>query len=329
MLNAAIVGLGRWGRHLVESLHGSERIRFVAGVEPARERAEPFARQHGITLLDDYAGVLADRSIDAVVIAHTNSLHVEYTVRAARAGKHVFVEKPLALSAAHALEAVHACREANVMLQVGFTWRFHPALLALGQWIDRGMLGTLLHVEGNYSGPSGYRHPPGYWRLSRAENPAGGMAARGIHIVDAMIRTCGRIESAYALSRRRVLDAEIDDTTSMLFEFADGMTGTLTTLMATAEQWRLQVFGAKGWARMECIEHLPQSTFATCGIDGDHTLVSYVAPNTERAELEAFAAAVRAAPYPTAAVDDAVHGLAVWEAISSSAGSGRRVAVGG
>lgn len=329
MIDAAIIGLGRWGRHLVQSVQGSsETIRFVAAVQPQRDKALEFAQQHDLELFDDYSRVLGDGRIDAVVLAHTNSLHVEYAVRAAQSGKHVFCEKPLALTAGNALEAVEACRKANVMLAVGFTWRFHPALQDLKQAIDSGKLGTILHVEGNYSGPSGYRHPPGYWRLSKAENPAGGMSARGIHVVDAMIHTCGRIQSVYARSKRRVLDAEIDDTTAMLFDFESGMTGSLATMMATAELWRLHVFGSKGWAKMECIEHIPASSLATCSVDGAHTVVNYVAVNTEKPELEAFAEAVTQRRYPAQPVDDAVHGISVWEAVCESSGTGQAVAIG-
>src|SRR6185503_9884096 len=106
----------------------SDAIRFTAGVEPQRDAALEFARLYDLELHDDYSSVLGDDRIDAVVIANTNSLHVEYTIRAAEAGKHVFCEKPLALTAAHALQAVDACKKADVMLAIGFTWRFHPAL---------------------------------------------------------------------------------------------------------------------------------------------------------------------------------------------------------
>lgn len=327
LINAAIIGLGLWGRHLVESIHGSDSIRFIAALEPQRDQALDFAHRHDLELTDDYASVLADRRIDAVVIAHTNSLHVEYTIRAAQLGKHVFCEKPLALNTADALQAVDACKKAGVTLAIGFTWRFHPALMDLKHLVDSGNLGDLMHVEGNYSGPSGYRRPPGHWRLSRAENPGGGMAARGIHIVDAMIHTCGRIQSVYGRSQRRVLDAEIDDTTAVLLDFRNGMTGSLATIMATAEIWRLHVFGSAGWAKMECIEHIPTSTLTTCNVDGEQTVVNYVAPRTEKAELEAFAEAITQRRFPIVPVEHAVHGIGVWEAICESAASGKAVIV--
>lgn len=328
MIDAAIVGLGFWGRQLVRAVHGrSDSIRFTAAIERRLNETVPFAEQHGLTLHEDYAQVLGDSAITAIVIANTNSLHAEYAIRAARAGKHVFVEKPMALTAAAARDMIEACKRANVVLTVGFNWRFHPASIELKRLVDSGALGTILHVEGNYSGPSGYRRPPGHWRLSRSENPAGGMAARGIHVMDAMIHICGRIKSVYARSHRRVLNAEMDDTTAVMFEFHQGMTGQLATMMATAELWRLHVFGSQGWAKMECVEHLQLFTLAKCRVDGELDVVSYPASNIEKSELEAFAAAVTNRRGETAAVDDALHGIGVWEAIYESSCASTAVAV--
>jgi predicted dehydrogenase len=116
MIEAAIVGLGFWGRQLVQAVQGrSETIRFAAAVEPRSNEMLPFAEQYALRLRD-YAQVLADPAIDAIVIANTNSLHAEYAIRAAQAGKHVFVEKPMALTAADARATVEACRRANVAL---------------------------------------------------------------------------------------------------------------------------------------------------------------------------------------------------------------------
>ncbi len=328
MINAAIVGLGLWGCHLVRSVHdASERIRFTRAAERRSSDTAAFAARHALRL-GDYDEILTDPTVDAIVIANTNSLHGEYARRAAHAGKHVFVEKPMALNARDARATVEACRRAGVVLTVGFNWRFHPASIELKRLADTSALGTILHVEGNYSGPSGYRRPPGHWRLSQAENPAGGVAARGIHVIDAMIHMCGRIGSVYARSHRRVLDAELDDTTSALFEFGAGMTGQLATMLATAEFWRLHVFGATGWAKMECAEHLPLSTLTTCSVDRELRVVTYPASSIEKSELEAFAASIEGRNSAAAAVDDAVHGIEVWEAIQTSVAAGTVAVVG-
>src|SRR5204862_3578633 len=166
---------------------------------------------------------------------------------------------------------------------------------------DGGRLGKLLHSEGNFCGPSVYRFGREHWRQSREEGPAGGMTGRGVHLVDAMICLSGRIESVYAQSSRAVRDFGLDDTTSMLFRFQSGATGYLGTVIATAETWRLQVFGASGWAEVGDVEHLTTWQMNVCFFDPANLSVkqkpkvmTFDPISTERAELEHSARAVQA-----------------------------------
>ena len=102
MIRAAIVGLGRWGRNLVSAAKGSDKIRFVAGLVRDREKAFEFAHQHGLALFTGWNSLLLEKDVDAVVLATPHSLHAEQIVAAAKAGKHVFCEKPFALTRADA-----------------------------------------------------------------------------------------------------------------------------------------------------------------------------------------------------------------------------------
>jgi predicted dehydrogenase len=333
MINAAIVGLGRWGQRLVDSVHGtSEAIRFVAGATRTVARADAYARERGFPLYDTYDQVLADPRVEAVVLATPHTQHAEQVIAAARAGKHVFTEKPFALTATSANAAVRACARAGVTLAVGFNWRFQPALQTLKRMLEEGTLGTLLHLEGNFCGPSIYRFPPTHWRQAREEGPGGGMTGRGVHVVDAFLYLAGRVESVYAQSVRRVLDAGLDDTTSMLFRFRGGATAYLGTVIATAETWRMQVFGSKGWVELGDVEHLHTWPMKICRFDPSDLHVhprpdvqTFPSVSTERAELEHFAAAALARRPLATADGDEVHGVAVFEAILQSAALGRSV----
>ena len=102
MINAAIVGLGRWGQTLVSSVADSGSIRFTRGVTRTVSKAEAFCAERGMTLGDDYSVALADPDIDAVVLATPHSLHLEQMLAAAEAGKHVFCEKPFTMTKADA-----------------------------------------------------------------------------------------------------------------------------------------------------------------------------------------------------------------------------------
>jgi predicted dehydrogenase len=337
MIRAAIIGLGRWGQNLVDSVQGkSDAIRFVAGMVRNPAKAQAYAREKGFPLHDSYEKVLADPGVDAVVLATPHTLHAGQIVAAAKARKHVFTEKPLALTMKDAKAALRACGKARVTLGVGYNWRFQPALQEIRRMLDDGRLGKLLHVEGNFCGPSAYRFPEGHWRQAREEGPAGGMTGRGVHVVDAFLYLAGRVESVHALSARQVHDYGIDDTTSMLFRFKNGASGYLGTVIATAETWRMQVFGSKGWVEVGDVEHLATWKMKTCFVDPKNLMVHHKPQvtrfdtvSTERAELENFARAAEARRPLAVAGGDEEHGVAVFEAVLKSAKTRRTARVAG
>jgi predicted dehydrogenase len=329
MINAAIVGLGSWGRNLVDHVQGmSPKIRFVAGCTRTVDKAREFAEQKGFAVTSDYAALLADPAIDAVVLATPHSAHAEQVTQAAKAGKHVYCEKPFTLSRASTEAALKACADAKVTLMVGYNWRFQPALQEVKRMIEDGRLGKVLHMEGNFNGPSVYRYAKEHWRPSRDEGPAGGMTGRGCHVVDAMIYLGGHIDSVYAMSKRLVLDYGLDDTTSMLFTFKGGSTGYLATVIATAECWRMQIFGAKGWAEMGSVPHLTTWTLRRSYVNQPMEIVEFPGLSTERAELEAFADAVAAGKALVNDRADVLNNADVLDAIVRSSESGSRVGIG-
>ena len=326
MINAAIVGLGGWGRNLVNHVQGkSAKIRFVAACVRSVDKASAYGAEKGFPVSSDYAAILADRNIDAVVLATPHRVHAEQVMQAARAGKHVFCEKPFTLSRASAEQAIQACADRKVTLMVGYNWRYQPALQEVIRMIGDGRLGRVLHVEGNFNGPSVYRYAKDHWRPSREECPAGGMTGRGCHVVDAMISVAGHIDSVYAMSKRLVLESGLDDTTSMLFTFKSGASGYLGTVIATPECWRLQVFGSKGWAEMGSVPHLTTWTLRRCYLEQPMEVVEFPGLSTERAELEAFADAINAGKPLGNDASDLLNNSAVLDAIVRSVESARRV----
>ena len=335
MIRAAIVGLGTWGQNLVDSVQNkSNLVRFTAGATRTPAKAAEFAKKQGIAMAESYEHVLADPLVDAVVLATPHSQHSAQIIAAAKAGKSVFTEKPLGLSKADTDAAVRACAEHKVTLAVGYNWRFQPALQEIQRMLEDGRLGKLLHIEGNFCGPSVYRFPKGHWRHDRDEAPGGGMTGRGVHVVDAMIFLGGHLESVVAQSSRRALDYGVDDTTSMLFNFKGGATGYLGTVIATAETWRMQVFGSNGWAEVGDVEHLTTWDLRFSLIDRENLMVKkapqvmrFPQTSTERAELEHFARAVEAGNPLALPGGDAVHNVAVLEAILRSAQDGSRQGV--
>ena len=325
MLNAAIVGLGRWGQRLVDSVFTppSKAIRFTHGVARTPDKVRDFCANRGLSLYGELGRALAEPAVGAVVLATPHSQHADQVIAAAKAGRHVFVEKPFTLDAASARAAAKACRDAGVILAFGHNRRFLPAMSEMKRLVASGALGEILHIEGNFSGNFGLGYQPGIWRATPAESPAGGMTAMGIHIIDAFIGLAGRIRSLRCESHRKVLAVDLDDTTSMLARFESGATGYVSTLLATGRIVRVQVFGTRGWLHL-----LDHHILDICDIGGDVRRMEFPKVDIERLELEAFAEAIAGkAKYPVS-MEEAIHGVAVMEAaIRSAANHGERQSV--
>jgi predicted dehydrogenase len=308
---------------LVDSVQGKNDspIRFVAGCTGTPDKARDYAAEKGIRLLGGYDEILADPAVRAVVLATPHGQHAEQVIAAAEAGKHVFVEKPFTLAKADAEAAVAACRKAGVVMALGHNRRFLPAVATMKDMLAAGAIGTLLHVEGHFSGPGAASYKPGMWRADREESPLGGMGGMGIHMVDMIVNIAGRFREVTVKSHARV-SPTIDDTTAMLGLLDSGATVGFATLSLSARYWRVALFGSQGLLELNGHERL---TFTP--VEGEGWTKEFPKTDIEAAELAAFAAAVRgAAPYPLP-VEDAIHGVAVFEAMIGAAASGSSYAV--
>src|SRR5262245_60625003 len=150
VIKTGIVGLGWWGRTIAATLAESRHIRLVAAADVHPDAAK-IAGSHDLTFTTDVGQLLASPQIDAVILCTPHTLHCDQIVRAAAAGKHVFCEKPLALTRADAVRAIEACNTARVVLAIGHERRFEPPAVDLRRHIEAGELGTLLQIEANFS----------------------------------------------------------------------------------------------------------------------------------------------------------------------------------
>ena len=336
MINAAIVGLGWWGKTLVEAVQqDSKEIRFVAGTTRTKTpEVQAFADAQKFTLVDNYEALLANLKVDAVVLATPHSMHAQQVIAAAAAKKHVFCEKPFALTKESAEQAVSAMKNAGVTLGLGYNRRFHPEMVKLRSRIRAGELGTILHVEATMTFPNALLLKPDAWRANPHETPCGGLTPMGVHAIDGMIDLCGPIDQVFAQSFRRAVPVEADDTTSILFRMKEGMSGYLGTMTATGPGFSFQVFGSKGWVRLEGMTHVAGASseerrtrlFGTCKfqpIKGPAETWEAERLDVTRASLEAFAQAASGGPAYPITTEDMIHGVAVTEAIVRSASSSK------
>ncbi|HUF74247.1 MAG TPA: Gfo/Idh/MocA family oxidoreductase [Gammaproteobacteria bacterium] len=336
MINAGIVGLGWWGKTLVEAVSGqSEKIRFVAGAtEDVTGETHAFVAQHEIELLESFDAMLASPKVDAVVLATPNSMHVDQVVAAAANGKHVFCEKPLALTKAGAERAVEATTKAGVALAVDYNRRLHPEMTRLRERIDSGDLGVILHVESTMTFPNALMLKPDAWRANRDETPCGGLAPLGVHAVDGMIDLCGPIDEVYCQSFHRAVAIDADDTTSILFRMKEGMSGYLGTMTATGGGFNFQVYGSKGFVKLEGMTHIAGAPseerrtklFGRCTfqpLKGAPEIWEAATLDIVKATLEDFGTAASGGKPFMIPTDEMIHGAAVTEAIVKSAASHR------
>jgi predicted dehydrogenase len=316
MIDTAIVGLGRWGRHLVEAASNHPRLKITRAVEPDVKSAQEFCERHQLDLASDLDAVLADRAIDAVLLATPHSLHPAQVVACAKAGKQVFCEKPLALTRDDAARMFAACRDAGVVLAVGHNRRFWPSIRALRETLASGQLGTILHVEGHNSNENSQAITSG-WRLSAEESPGGGLTGAGLHVLDAFVSMVGPVERVYAKLHSRASGPPPIDSAVVMLDFVNGVTGTLATVRTTPFYWRVHLFGTKGSA-----EVLDEATMILRKSGDAPRRLTYPAIDVLRAELDAFADAIddkRPFPVPQA---DVLATLSAFEAALASMKSG-------
>jgi predicted dehydrogenase len=330
-MRVAIVGLGWWGQTLVNSAHG-KGVDFVLGTSRTKnQKAQEFCAGKNIKLVDDYAAILADKSIEGVVLATPHSQHGDQVRQAAAAGKHVFIEKPFTLTAADAASAIDAMKKAGKVLAVGFNRRFHPSMAALRERYKDGRLGELVCVIGEQTGFAAYAKagPQDTWRATSDEAPAGSMTGIGIHTLDSMIGLFGKVTEVHCIATRRSAP-QIDDTTSILLKFANGATGMIMTCLATAVTYRFAVYGSKGLVEITkpTLDDFKFSPIPENVGGGKPEAISTPGFNTVEAELKAFAEAAKGGkPYPIP-LDEIMHGVQAFEAVVKSSKSGKPEKVG-
>ena len=339
MLRAAIVGLGWWGETLVDAVRDSAAVRFTAASTRSRsERDQAFCRDRGLKLADSFEALLQDREIDALVLATPPLGHLDQVVAAAKAGKHVFCEKPFMMNKAEAEAAVAAVEAAGVTLGLGYNRRFHPSWIDLKRRVRSGELGTILHMECAMSGPNALSMSQEAWRAQADQAPCGGLFPMGVHGIDGFIDMAGPVGQAFCQSLHRAAPVENDDTTSILFKMAAGMSAYLVTMTATVGSFRFQVYGSKAMAMLGGATHVAgqSSHQRRAGLFGSYMIqpvkgetewVEVPAFDVNAAELEAFAAAAAGgAPYPIPHAE-MIQGVAATDAVIASARSGQPEAV--
>ncbi len=334
MVRAAIIGLGRWGRSLVNSVQGkSDAIRFVRAHTRTPASAEAFCREKNIPLAGSFDEILADPNIDAVVLATPHTQHEMQVRQAAAAKKHIHVEKPITLDFRSAQAVIGAAQKAGVVLAVGFCRRFHPSVAEVRNRLSDGRLGNVMSMVAQHTTSTGQFIPPDNWRATPEEAPGGALTAVGVHSLDHMIEFAGRVRDVHCLTARYI-PGPSDDTTTVMLRFESGATGLVFCSVATATNFSFTLYGSKGLAEiskpnLQSFRFVPTSEVAPTGPVSapPDQIAEHPTFDMLNAEMAAFAHAIHErAPYPVP-INDVLHGMAVFDAVIESAKTNKIIAV--
>lgn len=328
MLNVAIIGFGWWGRHILTRLKGHSSMHVALVVEPNTALHDDI-RAMGAQVAPSYDIALSDPHVRAVILTTPHMLHEEQVLAAAAAGKHVFCEKPLGMTAASARRSVNACRGAGVVLGIGHEQRFDPAMQRLKALVAAGELGTIMHAEAAFSHNKLTGVPPGGWRTSKELSPGAGMTGMGIHLTDLLIWLFGPVSTVQAQVRDRTLGWPTGDMVVAQLGFRAGNTAHFQAILNTPHFMRFAVFGSEGWAEARYASHPDtpggeiQWSYCRKGDVPRHEVLEWT--DAVVANLTAFADAVlRGTPYPWTDAE-LIGNIAVYEAIVQSSDRGETV----
>ena len=330
-VRVAMIGLGWWGRKMTAVLQKARSdIEIVCAAEP-NPAGDAFAAESGFKCYRDDREALAHPGVEAVVLATPHSLHADQIARAVAAGKHIFCEKPLALTKEGAGIAVNACRSKGLVLGMGHERRFEPPVAAMLDAARSGELGRILQIEANFSHDKFLSLDSGNWRLNAAEAPVAGMTATGIHLTDLSVALMGEARDVRVACENLGSDFPQGDTMSAHIRFRNGGTAYVSATLVMPFISRFAVYGTKGWIDIRDKAHVesPAGWVVTSARTGTPITVEEVPPaEPVKDNLVAFARAIRGAePYPITG-DDLIRNIAVLEAIIASAASGQIETVG-
>ncbi len=322
MIDAAVIGLGRWGKNIVESVQGkSQRLRFIRGVSKEPELVRDFAAAKGFELTTEFEAAVVDPRVQAVFLATPHSLHVEQISAVAKAGKPVWCEKPLALTRSEAERAIAACAKAGVPFGLGNNKRCFSSMHELKRVVADGVIGEVLHVEGNFTNEHSTRVKGG-WRDDPRESPGGGMTGAGLHVIDALINLAGPIAAVDAKVFAQKPPPDPRDAAAAMVQFASGATGLLATVRAAPMYWRIMAFGSKGWA-----EARDETTLTVARIGEAPVTETFAPVDSLGVLLEAFAETIETGkPFPVSTAD-MLDVVGAFEAIIRSMAEGEPVSV--
>lgn len=323
-LRVASIGMGWWSDVLADAIKRSGKLEIVACYSRSEQKREAFATKYACRASANYEAILADTEVEAIINTTPNDTHLETTRAAADAGKHVFLDKPIANTVSDGRKITEICRKASVVLALGYQRRRESQFRWIKRQINDGVFGKLVNAEANISRDRLGKIDLSSWRYQAAGMPGGVMLQIGIHYTDVLEYLIGPIKAVSGQFMQLVLPGDNPDVASLMLEHENGALSTLNASYASASEFYLMnIYGKDATAYYDMHGGLRMLKRG----DERPVNVPFANQDTFVEELEEFAAAVRGGGRPEVGGEYATTSLAVVRAGILSAREGRRIEV--
>jgi len=251
-VKVAIVGLGRWAKVLTRACAKSDKLRIVAGHSRSAETRAAFEKETGVPAAPDMKSLLTNAEIKGVILTVPNEQHLPMAEQVARAGKHVYTEKPIAQTLEDGLKIAALEKQYAITVTVGHSARLMAGIRMIRKRIDAGELGRVAFMEANFSNERALELTPQTWRWYKDRAPGGPLSQLAIHQFDVLHYLGGEIAEVSSMaSKLSPVGAEVDDQSMTTLKFADGKMGYVGSCWTSPGIFSVRVFGSKGLMHYE------------------------------------------------------------------------------
>ena len=319
-MKVACIGMGWWSDVLADAIKRSGKLEIVSCFSRSESKRLAFSKKYGCKAAPSYESILEDKNVQGIINTTPNPVHLDTTLAAAAARKHVFLDKPIANTIPDARTITEACRQAKVVLALGYQRRRESHF----RWIKQRIsdFGKLVNAEANISRDRLGQIDLGSWRYTAEGMPGGVMLQIGIHYTDVLEYLLGPVAAVSGRFVRLVLPGDNPDVASLILEHENGAQSTLNASYASASEYYLMnIYGKQATALYDL--HQGLRILKRGNAKADAVNVAKNDPIVE--ELEEFAAAVRGEAEPEMDGERSTRSLAVILAGIKSAKEGRRV----
>ncbi|AIZ64887.1 glucose-fructose oxidoreductase [Hymenobacter sp. DG25B] len=333
----AIVGLGKFAtQQMMPAFKECKHARITALVSGTPDKAKKLARQYGVEAKNVYSyenfdSIKDNPEVDVVYIVLPVGLHAEYTIRAAKAGKHVLTEKPMATSPEDCQKMIDACQEGGKKLMVAYRAQYEPFNLDAIARIRKGELGKLLQITADHGrsvDPTGDKADS--WRVQKKLAGGGSLMDIGIYSLNATRYLTGEepveVTAIESTDKNDPRFQEVEDRIHFTLRFPSGVLATCTSSYSIQEVKRYRVFGEKAWLDLDPATDYNDHNLKIGDKDGERK------PNIDEgnqfaAELDHMAECVLNNTTPKTPGEEGLRDIRLIQAIYEAARTGKRVKV--